>query len=139
MKTLNNLKPNKGSQYTSKRLGRGNASGKGTYSGKGLKGQKCRAGVSNLKRIGLKSVIFSTPKKRGFNRKNDCEVVYTGDINKAFKDNDVISPEALKKNGLVQRIKNIKVVVNGEFSLSGVKFEGIRASAKAKELVAEKK
>jgi len=46
MKTmeLNSIKPNKGSRRTFKRLGRGNGSGKGTYSGRGCKGQNSRSG-----------------------------------------------------------------------------------------------
>ena len=38
------LKPPAGSRHKRKRVGRGNASGHGTYSGKGLKGQKARSG-----------------------------------------------------------------------------------------------
>jgi len=66
MITLDNLKPNKGAKKNRKRVGRGNASGSGNYSGKGMKGQKSRSGVTNLKRIGLKATLFSIPKKRGF-------------------------------------------------------------------------
>jgi len=46
MKTmnLNSIKPNKGSRNTFKRRGRGNGSGKGTFSGRGMNGQNCRSG-----------------------------------------------------------------------------------------------
>ena len=40
----NELKPAPGSKKAKRRVGRGNASGHGTYSGKGLKGQKARSG-----------------------------------------------------------------------------------------------
>lgn len=41
---LSQLRPPKGAKRERKRVGRGNASGTGTYSGKGLKGQKARSG-----------------------------------------------------------------------------------------------
>ena len=43
---LNELRDNAGSRLKSKRLGRGIGSGKGKTSGKGVKGQKAREGVS---------------------------------------------------------------------------------------------
>jgi len=42
------LRPPKGAKHARKRVGRGNASGHGTYSGRGLKGQKARAGRKPL-------------------------------------------------------------------------------------------
>jgi large subunit ribosomal protein L15 len=54
MLTLNSIKKAKGSAKGRKRVGRGNASGHGTYSTRGLKGQKSRSGVSGLKRLGMK-------------------------------------------------------------------------------------
>jgi large subunit ribosomal protein L15 len=44
MLSLTNLKPTSGSRKTSKRLGRGNASGKGTTCGRGANGQNSRSG-----------------------------------------------------------------------------------------------
>ncbi|MCG2701107.1 50S ribosomal protein L15, partial [Candidatus Parcubacteria bacterium] len=42
--SLHTIKPAKGATKKRKRIGRGNASGTGTYSGRGLKGQKSRSG-----------------------------------------------------------------------------------------------
>ena len=66
MLSLNTIKKSKGSHKNKKRVGRGNASGRGTYSTRGQKGQRQRAGVSNLKRLGMKSQLLQTPKVRGF-------------------------------------------------------------------------
>jgi hypothetical protein len=44
MLSLKNIKPTAGSRKTSKRLGRGNASGKGTTCGRGANGQNSRSG-----------------------------------------------------------------------------------------------
>jgi large subunit ribosomal protein L15 len=44
MLSTNTIKPNTGSRKKFKRLGRGNGSGKGTFSGRGMNGQNCRSG-----------------------------------------------------------------------------------------------
>ncbi len=49
-----------------KRVGRGNASGKGSYSGRGLKGQRSRSGgKKGLKLRGLRRLSKRLPKLRG--------------------------------------------------------------------------
>lgn len=55
-----------------KRVGRGNGSGKGTYSGRGIKGQRARAGGSGglKKRSIMKQLIKKTPKIGGFKSLN---------------------------------------------------------------------
>jgi len=63
------LKPATGSTKKRKRVGRGNSSGHGTYSTRGLKGQKSRSGVSGLKRLGMRQVLLRTPKYKGFKSK----------------------------------------------------------------------
>ena len=60
--TLHTIQKNKKAYKIKKRLGRGNSSGDGNYSGKGMKGQRSRSGVSNLKRLGMKQVLLRTPK-----------------------------------------------------------------------------
>jgi len=47
-------------------LGRGDSSGHGSYSTQGAKGQKARSGVGGLKKLGMRHIILSTPKLRGF-------------------------------------------------------------------------
>ena len=44
MLTTQSIKPTTGSRNKSKRLGRGNGSGKGTFSGRGMNGQNARSG-----------------------------------------------------------------------------------------------
>jgi len=44
MLSLNTLKPTGGSRKKSKKLGRGNGSGKGTFCGRGMNGQNSRSG-----------------------------------------------------------------------------------------------
>ena len=63
---LNELRDNPGARLKSKRLGRGIGSGKGKTSGKGVKGQKARAGVSLNGFEGGQMPIFRRLPKRGF-------------------------------------------------------------------------
>ena len=103
--SLHNIKRSSGSSRPGKRLGRGDSSGKGTYSGRGLKGQKSRSGVSRtkLKRLGMKSVLLKTPKSRGFKSlspKN--QVVSVVKINENFKDNEVVNAETLLAKKLIR-------------------------------------
>ena len=63
---LNEIRDNKGAHYKSKRLGRGIGSGKGKTSGKGVKGQKAREGVSLNGFEGGQLPIYRRLPKRGF-------------------------------------------------------------------------
>ena len=130
MLSLNTIKQAKGSSQKKKRVGRGNASGHGTYSTRGLKGQKSRSGVSNLKRLGMKKQLLSIPKVRGFkslNPKN--QVVSVKAINSNFKDNEVVNPLALFEKKLIPSA-SLPVKILGKEKLTvKVKFEHIKMSA----------
>jgi len=64
----NDLFPAPGSRKNRKRVGRGNGSGHGTFSGKGIKGQKSRSGVQIQRGFegGQLPIIKRLPRKRGF-------------------------------------------------------------------------
>lgn len=130
MLSLNTIKQAKGRAKTRKRLGRGNASGLGTYSGKGLKGQKSRSGVSNLKRLGMKKQLLQTPKLRGFkslNPKN--QVVSIKAINLHFKDSEVVNPESLMEKKLISSLdKPVKILGKEKLSVKVV-FERVKMSS----------
>lgn len=135
--TLNNLKKNKGTLKARKRIGRGNAAGQGTYSGRGLKGQNARAGVSNLKRLGMKQVLLRTPKLRGMKSdKPKAQVVNLTSLNKFYKENDVVDPKSLSENGLINNTKSpVKILSKGELKVEGLIFKDVKFSAAAKEKV----
>src|ERR1700721_3922261 len=63
---LNEIRDNPGARLKSKRLGRGIGSGKGKTSGKGVKGQKARTGVSLNGFEGGQMPIYRRLPKRGF-------------------------------------------------------------------------
>jgi large subunit ribosomal protein L15 len=134
MLTLHTLKPAAGSTKQRKRVGRGNASGHGNYSCKGLKGQKSRSGVSGLKRMALKKALLQIPKLRGFQSdKPKYQVVNLAILSHSFADGAVISPDSLLKAGLVSQLKNIKLLANGELKLKNLQIKGIKLSAAAQE------
>lgn len=102
---LNTLKL-KNRRKQRKTIGRGGK--KGTYCGKGMKGQKARSGgnVDPLFEGGRSTLIDHMKKKRGFkalNKKN--AIVSLKAIAKKFKNGDTINAESLIKAGLVDRIE----------------------------------
>jgi large subunit ribosomal protein L15 len=112
--SLSTIAPKKGATKKKKRLGRGNAS-RGTYSGRGLKGQKARSGVSGLKRLGLKNVLRTIPKKRGFKSvRGQAVSVRLSVLDKYGDENTVITPKRMVSLGLITKkeAKKIKVVGN---------------------------
>lgn len=130
MLSLNTIKQAKGASKTKKRVGRGNASGRGTYSTRGLKGQKARSGVSNLKRLGMKQQLLQTPKVRGFkSNKPKNQVVSLKAINTNFKDGEVVNPETLLAKNLISSVKLPIKILGKEKLTVKVKFESIKMSA----------
>ncbi len=130
MLSLNTIKKGKGSSKARKRVGRGNASGHGTYSTRGLKGQKSRSGVSGLKRLGMRQMLLQTPKSRGFkslNPKN--QIVSIKSINGSFKDGEKVNPESLFEKKLIASASNpVKILGKEKLSVK-VSFEGVKMSA----------
>lgn len=134
---LNIIKKSKGSGQKKKRVGRGNASGHGTYSTKGLKGQNARSGVSGMKRMGMKKQLLQIPKSRGFKSlqpKN--QVISVKSINENYKDNEVVSPETLKAKDLIKSIDlPVKILGKEKLTVKGLKFEKVKMSASVKETI----
>lgn len=117
------------------RIGRGGK--RGTYSGKGFKGQKSRSGGrKGLKRLGMRQLIEQTHKLRGFKSLQDKSVILNlKNLAALVKDNDQVNPQFLVDQGLVKNIrKPIKILGNGEI---GVKIElaGCLVSLSAKEKI----
>ena len=130
---IHTIKKSKGAQKTRKTIGRGNGSGIGTYSGRGLKGQKSRSGVSRLrlKKIGMKrgrSALRGIPKLAGFKSlqpKN--QVVNISVINEKYSDNEIVSPKTLLKKGIIDNIKTpVKILGKDELKIKNIKFENVK-------------
>ena len=139
--SLHTIKPATGSAKRKKRIGRGNASGHGTYSTRGLKGQKSRSGVSGLVLKGMKKLLSTIPKKRGFKSdKEKNQVINIFDLNKNFKDGDKINPRTLAKAGLIDTITSpVKLLGVGNLTLNNLEFSNIKTSASVKLQIESKK
>jgi large subunit ribosomal protein L15 len=106
----------------SKRVGRGNASGHGTFSGKGCKGQNARSGggVRPGFEGGQTPLSIRTPKLKGFkNRsKKEYQLVNIEDL-QSFKKDEKIDISLLFKEGIVRRKDTpIKLLANGDVKVS---------------------
>lgn len=135
--SLSNFKKSTAAAKKRKRVGRGNASGHGTYSTRGLKGQKSRSGVSGLKRLGIRKQLLAIPKRRGFvSHFLETQIVNLNSLNKLFSDGAVINPKTLKAAGLVKSVNlPVKILLKGELKIQHLKFQGLSASAEAKKKI----
>jgi len=134
---LHNLEPRKAVNKKKKRVGRGNASGHGTYSTRGLKGQKSRSGVSGLKRLGMKQMLLSVPKVRGFkSAQPKLNVVNLDSISRLFKDGAQINPQTLRRAGLIDNAKTgVKILGRGELTVKNLVFSGVTVSETARQSI----
>ena len=105
----------------SRRVGRGGK--RGTYSGRGIKGQKARAG--HKIRPAERDLLKKIPKLRGYKFKpfrSKPVVINLKSIDEKFKSGDTVSPESLLKAGLISKIKGrlpkIKILGMGELKKS---------------------
>ena len=132
---IHTIKPAAGSTHRKKRLGRGNASGHGTYSTKGQKGQRARSGGrKGLKLKGFKKLLLSIPKLRGFKSPYPKPAILNlKDLNKISDER--ITPKILLEKGLVSDIKNgVKILGEGEINRRVI-VEGCELSKSAKEKI----
>lgn len=121
MYSLGNLAKSRSSKKK-KRIGRGNASGHGTYSTRGMKGQRSRSGGRSglMKRAIKEQLLLKTPKIRGFKSiSKKMEAVNLGDLDKLFHDGDKVTSKELFSKGLVKsQNARLKILGNGELKKS---------------------
>jgi large subunit ribosomal protein L15 len=141
---LSNLAPAR-SRRDRKRIGRGMGSGKGRYSGRGIKGQKARSG-SHKMRAGFEGgqmpVYMRIGKKRGNTSKDALPVgpfrtstipVNVRDLDR-FDAGEVVTPESLVEKNLIKNTRtDVKILGNGEISKQlTIRVHAISASAREK-------
>ncbi len=141
---LSSLKPAQ-SQKARKRIGRGLGSGKGRYSGRGIKGQKARSG-SHKMRAGFEGgqmpLYMRVGKQRGATSKDAMPIgpfrtstapVNVGSLD-AFDDGAEVTPESLVEKGLIKNTKtDVKLLGNGELKKKlTIRVHAISASARQK-------
>jgi large subunit ribosomal protein L15 len=142
--SLSNLRPAQ-PRRDRKRIGRGLGSGKGRYSGRGIKGQKSRSG-SHKMRAGFEGgqmpVYMRMGKERGSTSKDAMPIgpfrTYAQPVNVAsldrFDEGTEVTPELLKQAGLIRTIrKDVKILGNGELSTRlTVAVHAVSATAREK-------
>ena len=142
---LSNLKPAQ-ARKARKRVGRGLGSGKGRYSGRGLKGQKSRSGSHKMRpgfEGGQNPLYMRLGKQRG-NTSADAMPVgphrtFTAPVNVAtleerFDAGAEVTPETLVERGVLKNTKvDVKILGNGELKKTlSVTAHAVSASAREK-------
>jgi large subunit ribosomal protein L15 len=134
---LDTLSPAPGSRKGKKRVGRGDGSRKGSFSGRGCKGQKARAGFRMKPGFegGQLPIIKRLPSQRGFTNifKTDFDVVNVGQLT-VFEAGTEVDLVKLVTAGLVKTgQKLVKILGDGEIDRPlTVKADKFTATAKAK-------
>ncbi len=134
---LETISSSPGSRKARKRVGRGDGSGHGTYSGRGCKGQKSRAGYRMKPGFegGQLPLIKRLPRKRGFTNifRIEYSVVNLARLN-VFEPESEVDPEKLVTAGIVKSLRRpIKVLGEGDIDRPlSVKAHKFSAAARAK-------
>ena len=135
---LKDLKPAEGSRKNRKRVGRGGASGTGKTAGRGLNGQKSRAGGGKGAGFegGQTPLARRLPKLPGFRNPNRIEykAVNVSRLDAKFEAGDVVDGESLKAKGIIKKASTpVKVLGDGELTKAlTVKVDKVSASAQKK-------
>ena len=143
---LSSLKP-ASARKDRKRVGRGLGSGKGRYSGRGIKGQKARSG-SHKMRAGFEGgqmpVYMRLGKQRGSTSKDAMPIgphrthtvpVNVRDLERVFEDGAEVGLEQLVEKGVIKNTRtDVKLLANGELTKK-LSITVHRASASARDKV----
>lgn len=117
-----------------RRVGRGNAR-RGTYSGRGIKGQRARSGgKGGLKLRGLKQTFLHVPKQHGFRSLAPrMQVITVADLEKAFDAGATVNVDALlKAQCITTATRPVKVLGAGSLTKKlTVQTNGVSATARA--------
>ena len=137
--TLHTLQHPSGAKRTRKVIGRGNASGHGTYAGRGQKGQKARTGGrKGLKRKGLRMMLLRIPKRRGIGNRqgSPVRVLNLEQLDRVLADGARVDRAALVALGLINaRGQRVKILGAGEWQRKGITFIGLAFSEAARSKV----
>jgi len=137
---LNELRDNEGAHKARMRVGRGIGSGKGKTSGRGVKGQKARTGVSIKGFEGGQMPLYRRLPKRGFNNVSAREFaeINLDRLQKAIDAGKLnagatIDSAALIKAGIISRAKDgVRLLGRGAITAKvTIEVAGVSASARA--------
>ena len=138
---LNNIRPAAGSTHSTKRIGRGQGSGKGGTAGKGHNGQQARAGYSQ--KIGFEGGQMPLQRrlpKFGFTNVNRKEYrainIDTLQILADTKNITEFTKEVLVENGLAKKNEIVKIMGRGELK-TGLSVSANKFTKTAEEAIAK--
>ncbi|MCX6765258.1 MAG: uL15 family ribosomal protein [Candidatus Nealsonbacteria bacterium] len=122
---------------TRRRVGRGGT--KGSYSGRGIKGQKSRAGRKMMPIV--REIIKRYPKLKGYKVKRNYiyySILNLNILDKKFETGAIVNPKSLAEKGLTRRINGraskVKILGTGELKKK-LNFENCFVSKSAKEKI----
>ena len=118
-----------------KRVGRGGK--RGTYSGRGIKGQRARSGgKKGLKYKGFRQQLLGVPKKRGFKSPHPkAQGVNLSELARRFQEGETVSPATLKEKGLISSLKRpVKILGRGKLTKK-LEFKNVLFSQRARQQV----
>jgi large subunit ribosomal protein L15 len=144
--TLSNLQPAQ-KRKDRKRVGRGMGSGKGRYSGRGVKGQKARSGSHKMRpgfEGGQMPVYMRLGKQRGPYSKDAMPMgphrtstigVNLSELDRVFDDGADVTLEALVDKGVIKNTRtDVKILGNGDLKKK-LKVTAHAFSASAREKI----
>ena len=111
-----------GAKKNRKRVGRGDGSGYGTYSGRGIKGQKSRSGSGRMTKFqgGQLSLLKRLPSIRGFTNvfRQEYSIVNVDQLS-AFPPDSVVTPHDLAEVGYIRNSESpVKILGRGEIDVA---------------------
>ena len=142
---LSNLKPAQ-PRKGRKRIGRGLGSGKGRYSGRGLKGQKSRSGSHQMRpgfeggqtpiymRLGKQRGPYSADAMPMGPHRTSTQPVNVASLEERFDAGAEVTPESLVEKGLIRNTRiDVKLLGQGELTKSlSITVHAASASAREK-------
>ena len=138
---LNNIRPAAGSTHSTKRIGRGQGSGKGGTAGKGHNGQQARAGYSQ--KIGFEGGQMPLQRrlpKFGFTNVNRKEyrAINVDTLQLLADEQNIteITKDVLVANGLAKKNEIVKIMGRGELK-SGISISAHKFTKSAEEAISK--
>lgn len=116
---LHEFQPTPGSSTRKRRIARGIGSGMGKTATRGTKGQKARRQVHPNFEGGQTPIQRRLPVKKGFRNINhkEYDIVNLDDLERLFKAGDEVTPEVLKKTGIIPLNKDgVKILAFGKLT-----------------------
>jgi large subunit ribosomal protein L15 len=115
---LSNLKPPKGQQKKTRRVGQGMGSGRGKFAGRGAKGARSISGYSIMRGFeGGQMPLHRRLPKRGFTNifRKEYAIVNVGSLE--LLDGDTFTPDSLMKAGVIKKLQaGLKILGGGDLT-----------------------